>query len=401
MRILHVLDHSLPQHSGYAFRTLAILREQRKLAWETHHVTGIKHPWNECLEESVEGFSFLRTPPARGPLAQTPLLGQLNVITTLEKRLLEVAKKIKPDLLHAHSPALNGMAALRVGKRLGIPVVYEVRAFWEDAAVSHGTSHEWGPRYRLTRALESHVLKQADGVTVICEGLRREIIGRGIAKEKITVIPNAVDLERFQPQAPSNQPGLIQRLGLEGREIIGFAGSFYAYEGLSLFMEALPVILTKRPQVAVVLAGGGPEEKRLKKQAQQLGIHNRVLFPGRLPHAEMTAFYQGVDLLVYPRLSMRLTDLVTPLKPLEAMACGVVVAASDVGGHQELIKHGHNGFLFPAGDAQRLARELVTLLEDQTPWESIRQQAREYVTQTRNWPKSVHNYQQTYRNACS
>ena len=129
------------------------------------------------------------------------------------------------------------MAALTVGKRHNIPVVYECRAFWEDAAVDHGTSKQGGVRYRLTRALETRVFRQADAVTTICEGLKRDISARGIPSDKITVIPNAVDIERFSMNGVRNS-NLAERLGLNGKLVLGFIGSFYAYEGLPLLNAA-------------------------------------------------------------------------------------------------------------------------------------------------------------------
>ncbi|MCB1822182.1 MAG: glycosyltransferase, partial [Candidatus Competibacteraceae bacterium] len=189
MRILHILDHSLPLHSGYTFRTAAILREQRRLGWETFHITGAKQGAISALEENADDLHFFRTPVATAAWAQWPVLNQTAIIWSLRQRLTEVIEQVQPDILHAHSPALNGVAALPVAGRLGLPLVYEVRAFWEDAAVDHGTTREGSFRYRLTRALETHVLKRANAVTCICQGLRTDIIGRGIPAEKVTVIP--------------------------------------------------------------------------------------------------------------------------------------------------------------------------------------------------------------------
>lgn len=129
--------------------------------------------------------------------------------------------------------------ALRVGKRLGLPVTYEVRAFWEDAAVDHGTTAEGSLRYRLTRQIETHVLKRADHVFTICKGLRNDILARGVPAQKVTVIPNAVDVESFTVGGASDAV-LRKELGLQGATVIGFIGSFYAYEGLDLLIQALP-----------------------------------------------------------------------------------------------------------------------------------------------------------------
>ena len=154
MRILHILDHSLPLHSGYTFRTLSILREQRRLGWDTSQLTGPKQGGGEQLEETVDGWHFFRTPSRSAPLDGLPAGRELAMMKTLSRRLEAVARQVKPQLLHAHSPVLNAIPALRVGRRLGLPVLYEVRAFWEDAAVDHGRTREGAPRYRLTRALD-------------------------------------------------------------------------------------------------------------------------------------------------------------------------------------------------------------------------------------------------------
>lgn len=158
MKVLHILDHSIPLHSGYTFRTRAIIEHQRSLDWETYHVTSPKHAGANVREEKIDGLHFYRTPPAPGWQAKLPVVNQMAVVKELQKRLRGIVEMIEPDLLHAHSPALNGVAALSVGRRYAIPVMYEVRAFWEDAAVDHGTSRSWGLRYRLTRKLEDYVL---------------------------------------------------------------------------------------------------------------------------------------------------------------------------------------------------------------------------------------------------
>ena len=395
MRILHILDHSIPLHSGYTFRTRNILREQRDLGWHTAHVTGLKQGESPADEESVDGLHFYRTTiPARGP-TRLPVLNQWQVISTLSRRIEEVAGIEKPDLLHAHSPALNGMAALRAAKRLNLPVVYECRAFWEDAAVDHGTSREWGLRYRLGRALETHVFRTADAVTTICEGLRAEITGRGIPAEKITVIPNAVDTGSFSAGG-SPRADLQEQLGLNGKTVLGFIGSFYAYEGIPLLVKALRDLLSSHPDLRLLLVGGGPQEEHIRQLVKDLSLEDKVIMPGRVDHHLVQDYYNLVDILVYPRLSMRLTDLVTPLKPLEAMAQGRLVIASDVGGHKELIRDGETGILFNAGQPTALVRAVNDLLERREEWQRMRANGRKFVELERTWQSSVARYQAVY-----
>jgi PEP-CTERM/exosortase A-associated glycosyltransferase len=395
MRVLHVLDHSIPLHSGYTFRTRSILREQRALGWETFHVTGSKQHSGELMEETVDGLHFYRTPRSKGALAKLPLLNQKEVIDGLTRRLAEIIPVVKPDVLHAHSPSLNAIAALRAGKRFRIPVVYEVRAFWEDAAVDHGTAKEFGLRYRATRALETFALKRADAVTTICEGLRRDIVARGIPAEKVTVIPNAVDIDKFSVGGSADGE-LKEKLGLAGSRLIGFIGSFYAYEGLDVLLRALPKLTSRLPDLRVLLVGGGPQDRQLRQLAKDLGIDDKVVFTGRVPHEQVQKYYDLLDVLVYPRLSMRLTDLVTPLKPLEAMAQGRILAASDVGGHLELIADGKTGVLFKADDPDSLADKVSNLLEAREQWPLLRAAGRRYVETERNWPVSVARYKNIY-----
>jgi PEP-CTERM/exosortase A-associated glycosyltransferase len=328
-------------------------------------------------------------------VTRLPGVGEWALMRQLEHRLNEVAEQARPQLLHAHSPVLNALPALRVGRRLGIPVVYEVRAFWEDAAVDHGSTTEGSIRYRLTRAMETWALRRVDHVFTICEGLREDIVARGIPAEKVTVIPNAVDIASFEPGGTPDA-GLKAQLGLQNASVVGFIGSFYAYEGLDLLLDAFPAMLARRPDVRILLVGGGPQDAALKAQAARLGIADKVVFTGRVPHEQVQRYYDLVDVLAYPRHSMRLTELVTPLKPLEAMAQGRLLVASDVGGHKELIRHQETGLLFQAGNAEALAGAVVDLLARVDQWPALRSAGRRFVERERNWAASVARYQAPY-----
>ncbi len=399
MKVLHVFDHTIPLHSGYTFRSLALLRGQRALGWETFHLSSPKHSAglgdkaDGALEDTVDGWHFYRTPEL--PTSSLPVLREAQLMKSVERRLEAVASQLRPDVIHAHSPVLNALPALKVGERLGIPVVYEVRAFWEDAAVDHGSTHEGSVRYRLTRAMETRALKRAAHVFTICEGLRQDIVARGLPADGVTVIPNAVDIEAFTPIGEPDE-ALKAQLGLSGCTVLGFIGSFYAYEGLDLLVEALPAVLAAKPDVRVLLVGGGPQDAALKAQVAQLGLSDRVVFTGRVPHAEVQRYYDLVDLLVYPRHSMRLTELVTPLKPLEAMAQGRLLLASDVGGHRELIRDGDTGKLFRAGSAPALAQAALDLLAAPQTWPAVRAAGRRFVETERNWTVSVSHYPAAY-----
>jgi PEP-CTERM/exosortase A-associated glycosyltransferase len=398
MKILHILDHSLPLHSGYAFRTIAILREQRALGWHTVQLTTPKHVLAGPMTETIDTWTFHRTPPLGMLVSRLPVLRDLALIAVTARRLEVLARREQPAILHAHSPALIGIASLIVGRKLGLPTVCEVRGLWEDAAVDHGTTSEGSLRYRLSRRLETFVLRRCAAVTTICEGLRGELLARGLPADKITVVPNAVDTAAFSFERHLDA-ALQERLGLAGKTVLGFIGSFYAYEGLDLLVDALPAILAQRPEVVLLLVGGGPAEPALKRQVEALGLADRVRFVGRVPHGEVQRYYDLVDIFVYPRHSMRLTELVTPLKPLEAMARGRLVLASDVGGHRELVRNKATGFLFKADDREDLARAVIDILDRAEDWPRIRVTARAFVETERTWRHSVAGYRHAYGGA--
>ena len=395
MRILHILDHSLPLHSGYVFRTLAILREQRALGWQTLQLTTPRHGKASDDVEDVDGWRFHRTSVPNGRISNVPGVGYLAEMQATARRVYDLASAFGADVLHAHSPVLNALPALLAGHRLGIPVVYELRALWEDAAVDHGTTAQGSPRYRLSRALETFALRRAAHVTTICEGLRDDICARGIARDRITVIPNAVDANAFRWEIPADT-SLAQKLGLTDCTVVGFAGSFYAYEGLDLLVEAVALLAKRHPKLRALLVGGGPQESHLKQLVRQRGVADRFVFTGRVPHSDVQRYYGLIDVLAYPRHRMRLTELVTPLKPLEAMAQGRMLVASDVGGHRELIRHEETGFLFAAGDSGALARTLDAVLERRAEWPRIRAAARSFIENERTWARSVARYVEVY-----
>lgn len=397
MRILHVFDHSLPLQSGYVFRSLGILGAQRGFGWETIHLTTPRYNAGQPEVETVDGWTFHRTPKPAPLFAARPVLREALEMRAVAARLRGLIAAHKPDIVHAHSPVLTGLPALWAGRRAGLPVVYEVRAPWEDAAVDHGTTREGSARYRAVRGLETLVARGADGVVTLCEGMRAEFAGRGIAADKITVVPNAVDAANFTGTAPRDA-GLARALGLQDRVVLGFIGSFYRYEGLDLLVAALPAIRQRVPGAALLLVGGGEEAERLQAQVADLGLGEHVRFTGRVPHGEVQRYYGLVDLFVYPRRSMRLTELVTPLKPLEAMAARQLVIASDIGGHRELIRDGVTGFLFAPDDPAALARRVADAVgSGGAGADAMRAAGRRFIETERSWPASAAHYEPLYR----
>ncbi|MCP2018229.1 MAG: glycosyltransferase, exosortase A system-associated [Erythrobacter sp.] len=393
-RVLHILDHSLPLHSGYTFRTRAILKSLQGAGVEVRGITGQRHFAEGPPVEKVEGLTFHRTP---GQPSGPPVWREWREIEALRQEIEQVVHEWRPDIIHAHSPALCGMAGLRAARRLRLPFVYEIRAFWEDAAVGNGTGRAGSLKYRLTRALENRVVAQADAVFTICAGLRGDLVARGHDGDTIALAPNGVDLTLFG-DPPPRDAGLAETLGIGRGPVIGFIGSFYDYEGLDDLIAALPLLRERQPGAQLLLVGGGPMDEALRAQAAASPASEAIIFTGRVPHGEVERYYSLVDVLAYPRKRSRLTDLVTPLKPLEAMAQRRIVAASDVGGHRELIENGVTGLLFPPGDPAGMAEALAGFITARERWPAMREAGHAHVAQAHDWARNIDRYRAVYQN---
>ncbi len=400
LRILHVLDHSLPVQSGYAFRSQAILRAQRVRGWDPRVVTSPKHyeSWRHAWapSEEVGGIRYERSVGVAAH-ASVPLEKEVRIMAVLASRLRTIVREENIQVLHAHSPILNAIPALWVGRQAGIPVVYEVRAPWEEAAIDHGTYGQRSWQYQIVKRLETWVCRQAQHVAVLCQGLRDEMIQRGVPSEKLTIIPNGVDVSSFHKCAPDAE--FAARWELTGKKIVGFLGSFFRYEGLDLLIEAIARVVRQDPNVVLLLVGEGKAEEELKAQVSRLQLDKHVILPGSVAPEKIPGVYALVDVLAYPRHSLRLTELVTPLKPLEAMAMEKALVASNVGGHRELIRDGQTGLLFPAGNVAALAAAIQRLLNDSALRASLEQEGLRWVRQERPWEKTTRDYSEVYREA--
>ena len=347
--------------------------------------------------EEIEGIRYYRTASLAGDaLSNIPFAREIKLMARLARRIMDVARQENIDLIHSHSPLLNGLPSLWAARRLKIPLVYEARAFWEDAAVDHGTFREGSLRYRVSRALETFLFKHADRSVTICEAMRSDLGDRGVSLDRVDVVPNGVNVDEFRPLPKSAV--LAQRLGLNGGPVFGFIGSFYRYEGLRFLVENFSKVRAQIPNARLMLVGGGEEEQALKSLA---GGSNGILFPGRVPHSEVNDYYSLVDVFVCPRLRMRLTELVTPLKPLESMAMGKTVLASDVGGHRELIEKDRTGVLFTAESGDDLVKQSVRLAKDPALRADIGEAGRQFVSRERSWAKLAQRYVEIYQEAIS
>ncbi len=394
MTVLHILDHSVPIVSGYSSRSRSIVQGQKDLGLRPIVLTSPKQGSVRDDIETIDGFRYYRAGQTGGRL---PFVGECRQMVQMAKRIIAVARAERVSVLHAHSPLLNGLPALWAGRRLGLPVVYEARAFWEDAAVDLGTFREGSLRYRISRMLETLLFRKADHVVTICDGMRADVIRRGVNAERVAAVPNGVDTDWFEPRPRAQE--VVSRFGLDGGPVFGFIGSFYHYEGLEFLISCFPQLLRRVPGARLLLVGGGREEVALRAMATHLGIP--VIFGGQVPHSEIRDFYSAIDVFVCPRQRMRLTELVTPLKPLEAMAMGRGVLASNVGGLAELIRHEETGLLFPAGSQEEFVAQAARLGDNPEFRDWLGKRARSHVVEKRTWARAVEKYLDLYAAAQS
>lgn len=402
MKILHVLHHSMPRTDGYSVRSQHIVKFQSALGLQPAVVTSPLHA--DHVDEDVEhrdGIPHYRTDASKAwfarPQLNKPLLRERLVVRQLQQRIETILEKNRFDLIHAHSPSLCGWPALQAARRHGIPVVYEVRAFWEDAAAEQGKFGDKSFRYKLSKWLETQIFRNADGVVAICQHLVDDIVSRGIDRSKVFHVPNGVDVDRFTPRTGDDE--LRAKYALDGCTTIGFIGSFFRFEGLTTLTKAMAIVARRRDHARLVMVGDGIEADSIRQLITELGLEDRVAFVGRVPHDEVLRYYSIMDVLVYPRNRHRLTELVTPLKPLEALAMEKAVVGSDVGGIVELLQlsgNGGMGMLFEAENVDDLADRLTALIDDTEMRGAIGRQGRTEVVRHRAWPVIAERYLEVY-----
>jgi PEP-CTERM/exosortase A-associated glycosyltransferase len=326
---------------------------------------------------------------------QRPYLHEIYLMRWIASALRRRIRLVHPDILHAHSPVLNGWPAYFVAKRASLPFVYEVRAFWEDAAVHHRICRENSMRYRVSKWLETLLMRCADQVVTLSQTMRSEIIARGINEEKVHVVPNAVDAGRFIAAPPRTD--LIAKYQLEGRKVIGFIGSFYHYEGLDILIRSFEKIYAQYSDARLLLVGDGYERQNLEARANESPACSAIIFTGTIRASEVIDYYGLMDILVYPRRSMRLTELVCSLKPLEAMALTKCVVGSDIGGMTEFITPGETGLLFRPDDVEDLSRVLCMLIAAPEWSRKLGIHARKTVLQNWDWARVINRYREVYQ----
>jgi glycosyltransferase involved in cell wall biosynthesis len=311
-----------------------------------------------------------------------------------------VIESLRPAVLQAATNHLQAQVAFALARPFNIPVVYEVRGFWEETWLS--TSHRdeatamQADRYRLTREVETAAMLAADAVVTLSETMRSEIIDRGCAPDRVIVVPNAVDLHRFRPVPRDDR--LASSLGIEPSDtVLGYVSTFSPYEGIVYLVEATARLRHSGRKVKVLLVGNGAAFESIEQAGARLGLDDGTLImPGLVPHEDVLAYYSLIDVFVVPRTADRVCRMVTPLKPYEAMALERAVVVSDLPALREIVDPGETGLTFRAEDSDDLARVLEGLLDDPALRTRLGRQAREWVATERTWTQNGRRYRELF-----
>ncbi len=398
-RVLHLVTDALPTTSaGYTIRTHEIAVAQRAAGLDPHVATRCGYPVTQGRLDGrrlvvLDGVPYHRLLPWLMPGHADPRTADVGL-----KLAAGLTSRIRPSVLHAASNFANARLALALRERYGLPVVYEVRGFWEDTWLSrHPDSAKLASSelYHRNRDTETRCMLAADLVVTLGEAMREEIAARGVPAEKILIVPNAVSEEFLKPL-----PGaatLRHELNIDPDEyVVGVVSSLVPHEGIGTLLEATAILRGRRVPARALIVGDGPERAALQRQAADIGLAEAAVFTGRVPAAKVRQFHALLDIFVVPRTSDRVCQLVTPLKPIEAMASGLCVVTSQVKALTEIVKHEVTGMQTVPQDPVSLADCLERLLYSPDIRRKLGDNAREWAVRDRTWAHNAARYRDAY-----
>lgn len=396
-RVLHLLSNSLPHYqAGYTLRSQRMLSAQRGLGIDAVAVTRAGFPGDHGLlgaapYDVVDGVPYGRIDPDAAASLPPDLRLERSAVA-----VVALVSRLRPDVLHPASTYGNALVALAARDRIGLPVVYEVRGFQEQTWLALRERTAPIPeRYLLDRARETECMLAADAVVTLGDAMRDEIVARGVPVQRVTVIPNGVNVEQFEDVHPD--PRLAASLGLDNvGAVLGYVSSLQEYEGVGHLLEAVALLRSGGRDVAGLIVGDGPSRPALEERARALGLGGWVVFTGRVPHSDVVRYLGLMDLFVVPRTTAQVARLVTPLKPYEAMAAGRALVVSDVPALREFTDDGRTGVSFPAEDATALAAVCASLVDDPVARTDLGAAARAWVRANRRWQDLAHRYEEVY-----
>ncbi len=401
--VLSVLSQSLPiRAGGYATRSHGILTAVAGAGWHVEAITRLGFPYDRWPIDDervvpeldvVDGIRYHRAlVPGQRAYPQVPLQAYLRRGAEM---IEAAARRQRAGLIHASSFYATGLAAADAAQRLGLPFVYEMRGSEDLMQTAAHPGYAGTADGRFLVEAETETCRRADHVLVITDALREEMVARGIPREKMTVVPNGVRVEEFTPVARDEE--LAEELGLTGSTVIGYLGGFPHYEGLLLLMRAVADLRRRRSDVRVLMVGDGPQDRALRRAVDELGIGDIVTFTGRVPHDAIPRYLSVTDIAPFPRLPLPVCELISPMKPYEAMAMEKAVVVSDVAALKQIVQDGRTGLTFAKGDAADLAAKLEMLVADPALRARLGAAARAWVRDKGDWSTIARRVDTVYR----
>ncbi|VFR35308.1 Glycosyl transferase, group 1 [plant metagenome] len=388
---LYVAYFSLPHHSnGYATRTHGLLSALRGSNRKYVVISRPGYPFDARSKQAslsydeVDDVVYRRLP---GP--DIVRQGVEDYLQSSANAIEAVARSHGVSIIHCASNWRIGLPSLIAARRLGVPFIYEVRGLWELTKASKTTRYSWKEtdQYRLDSEAERLLFQHADHVVPITRRLGQEVINSGASAERITVCPNSIDVSLFTDR-PADA-ALRAQLNLKYPITIGFVGSFAYYEGLDDLAHACRHLILQGYRFNVLLVGDGDMSGPIKNMVTVHGLEEYFYLTGRVPFEDVPAYYSLIDICPFPRKSLEVCEIVSPLKPFEAMAMKKSVVASNVAALTEIVQHGQTGLLFEKGNYLDLAAKLKDLIENETLRKQLGEQARAWVTAERTWLKAA------------
>ncbi len=396
----YFLHFTLPYASnGYATRSHGLLKGLRTAKME---VTAFSRPGfpldiagfkggDPAEQDVIDGITYHRL--LQGNRADDP---ELDYILGSADAYEESIRWLRPAVVHAASNYTTGLPALLAARRTGRPFIYEVRGFWEITRATRHADFERNPQFEMIRNLENLVAREADRVITLTSGMRDQLIENGVAPERISVVPNSVDPQVFR-DLPRDE-GLAERLGIPPSvPVIGYVGSIVGYEGLDDLISACALLRDAAKDFRILLVGDGAARQAVLDLARKAELNDYLIAPGRVPNTQVTAYYSLIDICPFPRKPIALCEMVSPLKPFEAMAMHKAVVASDVRALGEIVTDRVTGLLFRKGDVKDLARALGELIDQPGLRRELGDQARQWIEQQRSWDVSGEAIAALYR----
>lgn len=395
-RLAYLLHNALPYSSGgYATRAHGMACGLRQVGMEPICITRPGFPVDTtdlaaadiADGHDIDGVSYRHMPePSRRQYR-----GQ-GYIEMAARAVRDMLCELRPEAVMAASNHLTAFPALLAARQLGLPFIYEVRGFWEVTRASREPEFAQTQAYADLAALEALAANMADHVFTLTTPMKEELVARGVPAEKITLAPNSVDPGQFEPR-PRDQ-ALAAQLGIPDQTpVIGYIGSFVQYEGLEHLAQACARLAQRGLDFRLLLVGNenvsgsdrGPITAEIERVAREEGLADRLIMPGRIPHEQVAAHYSLIDIAPFPRKPQPVTEMVSPMKPLEAFAMEKAVVVSSVRALGEMVRDGETGLVFAKGDVAALAEVLEKLLTQDGLRQDLSRAGRAWVESHRTW----------------